>query len=92
MPINNSKNRKAEIAITVFLIGIEVIIYILYFSLLNCPKNIIIAQALYHTVLICVLCLVPNFNREIEEADKKFKDYKQDIRNYPKKREKPNEK
>lgn len=85
-PINNSKSRKDEIKKTISLIIIEAAMYTLYFILLKCYVKIIVLQAIYHIVLISVLCLVPNFNREIEKTDKIFKDYKQLIRSYPKKR------
>ena len=83
-PLSSASNKGFKISTIVLLVTAESIIYVLFFVFLDCGWQIILHQAIYHVILICVLCMIPNFEKEIDEANKNLIDYKRVISNYVK--------
>ena len=83
-PLSAASNKGFKISTIVLLVVAEVIIYALFFVFLDCGWQIIMHQAIYHVILICVLCLIPNFKKEIDVANQQLINYKNVISNYVK--------
>jgi len=83
-PLSTANSKGCKVSTITLLVTSEIIIYALFFVYLNCGWQVILHQAIYHIILICVLCMIPNFEKEIAVANQNLKDYKDIISNYPK--------
>lgn len=86
-PLSTLTSKESKIATITLLVLSEIIIYTLLFVFLNNYYQVILHQAIYHIVLLLVLCFIPNFEKEVVKSNVVFKKYKKLIRVYPEKPE-----